>query len=186
MRNSDKISPKDLLKSVEVRLGFGGGDLYGGKDAAISERLVHASLDAGVRYFDTARLYGNGTGEGVLGNILPAQRDEIILTSKVGIIPWSMRTKEKVKRKAAEAAARLVPQVKKIVDALPPVSELPHAFSFNDMKKSLERSLKALRTDYLDILLLHEPTVEEATRPEVMAFLDQVVAEGKVRSYGFA
>ncbi|MEL7048749.1 MAG: aldo/keto reductase, partial [Pseudomonadota bacterium] len=186
MLNSSQLTPKELVAQLDVRLGFGGGDIYGGDQTEQSTKLIHKALDSGIQYFDTARLYGNGSGEGVLGRCLSADRDRIILTSKVGITPWSMRTREKVKRKLAEAAARMVPAAQRLVDVLPPARELPHTFSVPDMKRSLERSLKELRTDYLDILLLHEPTAEEATRSELLEFLNDVQREGKVRAYGFA
>ncbi|MEO1206256.1 MAG: aldo/keto reductase [Pseudomonadota bacterium] len=186
MLQKSSKSAKSLFRELDIRLGFGGGDLYDGDEAANSEKLIHTALDAGIRYFDTARLYGNGSGEGVLGRTLPAHRDEIILVSKVGILPWSMRTTERVKRKATQTAARFLPVAQKWAEALPPAREKPHAFQVSEMKRSLECTLKELKTDYLDILLLHEPTAEEAVKPETTAFLEQVRAEGKIRHFGVA
>lgn len=51
-------------------------------------------------------------------------------------------------------------------------------------KLSLERSLRLLRTDILDILLLHEATAESLTNDDLLEFLESAVKTGKIRSFG--
>jgi aryl-alcohol dehydrogenase-like predicted oxidoreductase len=53
-------------------------------DAAATERVVHAALDAGVRFFDTADIYGGGLSEEFLGRALAGRRDEVIIATKFG------------------------------------------------------------------------------------------------------
>ena len=51
---------------------------------------------------------------------------------------------------------------------------------------SLERSLKRLGTDYVDILALHDPDPQEMMRDDVRAALDKVIASGRAREVGIA
>lgn len=77
-------------------------------DAAQTERVVHAALDAGINLFDTADRYSAGTSEAYLGRALRGRRDEAIIATKfgkqVGDVPASA-TEEYI-RTAAEASLR--------------------------------------------------------------------------------
>src|SRR5438093_6407602 len=54
-------------------------------DAAASRAVVHAALDAGITFFDTADIYGGGQSEEFLGQALGARRAEVVLATKFGI-----------------------------------------------------------------------------------------------------
>ena len=73
---------------VVSSVGFGAWQLanpaWGGPDEAESIRLVHAALDAGCNFFDTAPNYGEGASETVLGRALRGRRDQAVLCSKFG------------------------------------------------------------------------------------------------------
>jgi len=56
---------------------------WDGQDRADSMAAIHSSLDAGVNFFDTAPLYGNGESEEILGEALGSRRGEVILATKV-------------------------------------------------------------------------------------------------------
>ena len=176
----------DFLPEGALRLGFGCGDLAAGSSTAASVRLVEAALDAGFRWFDAARLYGNGGAEEVLGRVLPRVRDRVVIVSKAGILPWSMRLGARLKTKAALTARSAGPLARRLVPEPPPAKELWGAFRAAELRRSVERSLKALRTDHLDILLLHECVLADVRRPETMAFLQSLRREGKVRLFGVA
>lgn len=62
---------------------FGGGRTWGPQEDADSIATVHAALDAGVNFFDTAEGYGNGHSESVLGRALAGRRDEAVIATKV-------------------------------------------------------------------------------------------------------
>ena len=59
---------------------------YGEADPAESERTLHAAVDAGVSFLDTANAYGNGHNESLLGRVLSARRDAFVLATKFGIV----------------------------------------------------------------------------------------------------
>ena len=62
---------------------FAGGGYWGEQDDAVSIATVHAALDAGINFFDTAEAYEAGTSERVLGQALVGRRDQAIIATKV-------------------------------------------------------------------------------------------------------
>lgn len=62
---------------------FAGGSTWGDQDDEVSNQTVHAALDAGINFFDTAEGYGSGHSERVLGEGLKGRRDEAIIATKV-------------------------------------------------------------------------------------------------------
>jgi aryl-alcohol dehydrogenase-like predicted oxidoreductase len=180
------IRASDLLPPGAPRLGFGCGDLFGGADEAQSIRLVEAALDAGVRWFDVARLYGNGSAEGVVGKALGPCRDRVVLVGKAGITPWSMRHGARLASAAARLARRAGPLARRLVPEPEPARERYGAFAAAELRRSVEMSLKALRTEYLDVLLLHECGLSHALAPETLRLLELLRAQGKVRRFGIA
>ena len=187
------MAPRRITRAREIlppgapRLGFGCGDLYGGAHSAGSRALLQAALDAGIRWFDVARLYGDGAAEAVLGQVLPCMRDEIVLVSKAGIVPWSMQTGARVTRKAQVLARRLAgPLGPRLIPEPQSARERYGVFDPAALRRSVERSLRDLRTDRLDLLLLHECSLAHARAPETQRLLERLRTEGKVLRFGVA
>ena len=118
--------------------------------------LLEEAYALGITYFDTAPLYGRGTAEGVVGEFAAGKRDEVRLATKVGM-GWTGRVRRQVVR----------------------------SFEVEAVRASLETSLKALRTDRVDVLLLHEPTGDDL-RPELVEFLLEQVDAGRAGAVGVA
>ena len=157
------------------RIGLGSGDLFLDGRSGDAVRLIQAACDVGFRYFDTARLYGDGQAEHVLGAALAGRRDSVVIASKAGIVPWSMQT-----------GARIVAKAGKMLGLKPNASAREGAFSAKEISHSVETSLRALRTDYLDVLLLHECTLADITSEETISAVERLVRDGKVRAHGIA
>ncbi|MBS14023.1 MAG: aldo/keto reductase [Gemmatimonadetes bacterium] len=62
---------------------FAGGAVWGDQDDDVSIATVHAALDAGINFFDTAEGYEKGHSERVLGRGLEGRRDEAVIATKV-------------------------------------------------------------------------------------------------------
>jgi aryl-alcohol dehydrogenase-like predicted oxidoreductase len=74
------------LGSLRVSLvGLGCNNFGWRTDAAGTEAVVDAALDAGVNFFDTADVYGNGQSEEFLGRALKGRRDKAIIATKFGM-----------------------------------------------------------------------------------------------------
>jgi len=69
--------------SVSV-VGIGCNNFGGRIDAARSTEVVHAALAAGINFFDTADMYGDGRSEEFLGSALGGRRAEVVIASKFG------------------------------------------------------------------------------------------------------
>jgi len=170
---------------VASRLGFGCGRLMRSPRREERQGLLHAAFDAGIRYFDVARMYGLGQAEAELGRFLRGRRSEVVVASKFGIAPRGIALKAGGLQRAGRAALRAIPALKPIV-ARRAASLYRPAFDPASAKASLAESLRQLGTDYLDLLFLHEPTPDQVDGPALSAWLDSLVAEGVIRQYGVA
>jgi aryl-alcohol dehydrogenase-like predicted oxidoreductase len=140
--------------------------------------------DLGVSYFDTAPSYGAGIAEHELGRFLRDKRSRVVLTTKFGIPTGRLGSMIPGWNYAA-MAGRLA---KRLVASHRSSAQLPRRdFSAGRAKSSLEDSLRALRTDYIDVLYLHEPALELLTDADGLAnTLEELKAAGKVRYIGLA
>ncbi len=128
-------------------------------DAKEAMRTVRAALDRGINFFDHADIYGRGKREEVFSALweqAPHLRDEVIVQSKCGI------------RFAGDPH---------------PDSPQRYDFDYEHIVRSVEGSLKRLKTDYLDVLLLHRPDVLVEPEEVARAF-DELERSGKVRWFG--
>lgn len=177
-----EIFPEDMLP-----LGFGSGALLS-KRRSRSEalKLLETAVDCGITYFDTARMYGFGRAEGILGELAARNRDQLILASKAGILPQSRSLFVRAMGRGVRLLHNAVPASKRHVPV--PAAYTPRFgfFRLADIRKSVETSLKELRTDYLDVLLLHECTVSNLENPALLHYLNDLKKEGKIRAFGIA
>lgn len=128
-----------------------GATSYGDTNDQDSLKAVARAVELGITFFDTSDLYGYGHSETLLGQALGAQRNKVIIASKVGFLE------------------HLGPQ----------------DFSAAHIRRSLEGSLKRMKTDYLDLYQLHSPDINEMEKnPEALQTLQALKKEGKIRAYG--
>ena len=81
-----KLGKTDISVST-VAMGcwaIAGDATWGDQDEGESIATVEAAIDAGINFFDTAEAYGNGYSEEVLGKVLPAHREKVVIASKFG------------------------------------------------------------------------------------------------------
>ena len=172
-------------------LGFGCASIKGRVDRDTALEALERAYDLGVNYFDVARSYGYGEAEAVLGKFLQERRSEVIVATKVGLAPPSHNG---LLRAALPVARRVLSWVpRRMRDALrnsavqSGATEASHGrFEVDDVRESLETSLRKLGTNYVDVLLLHECRPADAKDPELRSFLDRCVQKGKIRHYGLA
>lgn len=128
-----------------------------GRTPADAAKLVHAALDAGINFLDTADIYGFdgsagfGDAEALLGEVLAAEpvlRERMILATKGGILP-----------------------------------PLPYDQSADYLRKAIDDSLARLKVDVIDLWQIHRPDIL-AHPYEVARVLDDAVSSGKVRALG--
>ena len=165
-------------------LGLGCAGLSAGWSRDSSVRLVHVAYDAGIRHFDVAPPYGMGSAEGVLGQGLEKRRHNVTIATKVGLARPQHAETVMLVRNLAAPVRRLAPQIARRIGAstyqgMRKRPKLTAAF----IENSLAESLRLLRTDYVDLLLLHEATPEDLTE-DVLKALERLRTQGIVRCLG--
>ena len=174
-----------------TRLGFGCSSVMGALGRRESSAMLEAAYDAGIRHFDVAPMYGYGQAESCLGEFLGRHRREVTVTTKYGIPParsqgW-MGLAHGLARAAARPVVRALPGLKRGMKQVagsvaPPAGKAN--FTAAEAGESLERSLRELRTDRIDVWLLHEATVDDLRDDGLLRVLEDAVASGKVGSFG--
>lgn len=163
-------------------LGFGCGSVLGRVGRGASLRAMNAAWDQGITLFDTARSYGYGDAEAVLGEFLRGKREQAIVATKFGIAPQQQSPLKRIAIPMARAALQM-PGVRSLRGG--GVRETTYGeFTVAGLRASLEASLKQLQTDYVDLLFLHEATSSAILQLDLMGELDSLILAGKVRRAG--
>jgi aryl-alcohol dehydrogenase-like predicted oxidoreductase len=126
-----------------------------GNDHDANATLLHRAFDQGINYFDTADIYQNGINEETVGRAFKTMRDKVIIGTKVGN------------------------QVR--ADG--------NGFDWNAsgkyIREAVEKSLKRLQTDYIDLYQLHGGTIQDPIDETIEAF-ESLKQQGKIRHYGIS
>ena len=145
-----------------TRLGYGameirGPRIWGGRPVtdAEAETILNAVLDAGINFIDTANDYGRS--EEFIGRFLAHRRAEFYLATKCGCT---------------------------VVRRDETTDETPHVWTRENLFRCLHESLARLQTDYIDVMQLHNPTVEQTEQGDLVAALQEMKQQGKVRWIG--
>ena len=164
-----------------TELGFGGAPLGLVGDLITEEQvasIMRRAWDGGVRYFDTAPLYGHGLSEKRVGRTLRGlPRDAFVLSTKVGRLLVPRNEGDRIDRyRDREPFA------------------IRYDYSFDAVRRSMESSLERLGLDRIDILLCHDidtwthgdsqPGVFEAARNGALPALRELREQGVVRAIG--
>src|SRR5271154_2579146 len=127
------------------------GGAGGNVDDKDSLAALHAALDGGVNFFDTADVYGDGRSERLMAKLKKERKEKFYIATKAG---------------------RRLPK------------QTPEGYSRANLTAFVERSLRNLDADAIDLLQLHCPPTEVYYMPEVFGILDDLVKAGKLRHYG--
>ena len=178
-----KIKHTDIETSA---VGFGTAQLTSLDSTPRALALLGTAYDAGVTHFDVARVYGFGQTERIVGSFLAGRRDRVTVTTKFGLEPPPF----------AHAASGIIPFARKVLRRFPALKKRahrvaamtvpPNTYTADRAAASLETSLREMRTDYVDLFLVHEGSLDHASNDELLRFLDDQVARGTIRAYGMA
>jgi aryl-alcohol dehydrogenase-like predicted oxidoreductase len=147
-----------------TKLGYGamevrGTRIWGGRPVTDDEAdtILNAVLDSGINFIDTANDYGRS--EEYIGRFLSHRRSDFVLATKCGCT---------VVRKDEHT------------------DETPHVWTRENLFRGLHESLERMKTDYVDIMQLHNPSVEQTEAGELVAALNEMKEQGKVRWIGIS
>jgi aryl-alcohol dehydrogenase-like predicted oxidoreductase len=126
-----------------------------GTDEAGSIATIHRAMELGVTFFDTAEIYGPYTNEELLAKAFAGRRDQVVIATKFGTI-LHRSTNERGLDGSAE-----------------------------NVRLSVEGSLKRLNTDYIDLYYQHRMDPDTPIE-ETVGALSELISEGKIRHYGLS
>jgi aryl-alcohol dehydrogenase-like predicted oxidoreductase len=167
-------------------LGFGCSALLGRTGRTDSLRALDVALDAGINFFDTARSYGYGESESLLGEFLKGKRHSVIISTKFGIVPAKAAWWKQAIKPAARWALNLAPSGRRLIQNQVKAQFQEGMFSAKILRDSLNESLRRLKTDYVDFLFAHSAPLSILENQEVLLELERAVQLGKVRVAGIS
>jgi D-threo-aldose 1-dehydrogenase len=171
-----------------TRLGFGCSSVMGALGRRESLAMLEAAFDAGVRHFDVAPMYGFGEAEGCLGEFLSGHAGQVTVTTKYGIPPEPKQGWKSLARSLARPLLKVIPGIKQrlatVAGNVGKTSGPRASFTPAEAQASLEKSLQALRTDHIDLWLLHEAKAMDLVDDGLLRLLEDAVAAGKIGSFG--
>ncbi|MBN2602175.1 MAG: aldo/keto reductase [Candidatus Marinimicrobia bacterium] len=130
---------------------------WGDVDDNESIRAIHAALDMGITFFDTANVYGAGHSEKVLGKALDKRRSSVVIATKFTAVF------DEVTRQVTGS------------DVTP-----------DGIRSACEESLRRLNTDYIDLYQFHDNGYPADKALPVRETLEELVEAGKIRAYGWS
>jgi aryl-alcohol dehydrogenase-like predicted oxidoreductase len=146
-----------------TRLGFGameirGPRIWSGRPVSDeeAETILNAVLDAGINFIDTA--YDYGLSEEYIGKFISHRRNEYFLATKCGCTVVNAGDHD----------------------------ETPHVWTRDNLLHNIETSLRRMKTEYIDLLQLHNPTAEQTEEGNLVEVLKEIQASGKVRRIGIS
>lgn len=170
------------------RLGYGCSSLMGATGRRESLALLEHAFDAGIRHFDVAPMYGYGAAEGCLGEFLVRHRADVTVTTKYGIPPARNQGLLNLARGVAGPVLKLMPGLKRglanMANTVATPEERSANFTAAEAKASLQRSLKELRSDRVDVWLLHEAEADDLTDGDLLRFMEDSVRKGVLGTFG--
>jgi aryl-alcohol dehydrogenase-like predicted oxidoreductase len=130
---------------------------WGEVDDDESVAAVHAALDAGITFFDTADVYGCGHSERIIARALADHRDEVVIATKFGLT-YDEETKESPGRSGEPGYIR----------------------------EACEASLRRLETETIDLYQFHLNDYDLDQAGAVRDTLERLITEGKIRAFGWS
>jgi len=130
---------------------------WGEVDDEESIRAIHAALDLGVTFFDTANVYGAGHSEQVLGRALAEHRSKVVIATKFNAV-------------FDETTSQVTG-----ADTSP-----------EGIRKACGDSLRRLNTDYIDLYQFHDNSFPAEKAVPIRETLEALVKAGKIRAYGWS
>ncbi|WP_263358062.1 aldo/keto reductase [Acidicapsa ligni] len=172
------------LKAPQI--GFGCSALLGRSGRKESLRALGAAWDEGIRFFDTARSYGYGESEALLGEFLRGRRHEAVIATKFGILASSQPAWKRFAKTAARAVLKLAPSAHGVLQKTAASQFAHHQFTLPVLRQSIEESLSKLKVETIDMLFLHAAPASVLEQEDLLDAMARLVKEGKIRVAGLS
>jgi D-threo-aldose 1-dehydrogenase len=191
------VLPTRELPGTDVAtsaVGFGCAGLFRIPQRSDRRSVLDAMYDAGIRHFDVAPMYGLGLAESELASFLGRRRGDVTVTTKFGIDPTLLTRGVALFQEPLRTFLSKRPNVQEGLKSAGrgprsgPLGRLLYSsrgYHQRSAQLSLERSLRRLETDCIDIFLLHDPVGDLIIKaPELIEYLDEQRRLGRIRCWG--
>lgn len=181
--------------SAPARLGLGCATLFQLPTARERRAVLEFALENGIVHYDVAPMYGLGRAEPELGEFLRSHKESVRVATKFGICPSAFgQAAGQVQgpiRRAMRRSAGLHRQAKQSGSNSQSgwLGRLLYREDYSpaSARSSLERSLRHLRRDHIELFLVHEPAMAgNCLRDDVLSFLESARDSGKIGRWGLA
>ena len=149
-------------------------------------RALAAAWEDGVRFFDTARSYGYGESEALLGEFLEGRRDRAVIATKFGILAANQAGWKRVAKAVARKVLAIAPGARSVLQKGAASQFTPGQFTVPVLQQSIEQSLRKLRTDCVDLLFLHAAPSSVLDQDDLLEAMGRLVEAGKVKLVGLS
>ena len=184
----------DEMKDIELgnsglrapRLGFGCSAILGRSGRTESLRALAAAWGAGIRFFDTARSYGYGESEELLGEFLRGRRDQAVIATKFGILAARQSGWKRAAKTVARKILAAAPSARSVLQKGAATQIKQNQFTIPVLQRSIEESLRKLGTDHVDLLFLHAAPASVLEQDDLLEAMSKLVEAGKVKIAGLS
>ncbi|MGJ4996972.1 aldo/keto reductase [Bradyrhizobium sp. HKCCYLS3077] len=166
-------------------LGFGCASLGSRISPGAGRRAIARALELGVNWFDVAPAYGDGNAEALLGLALRDVRKNVVICTKFGIEPPQLGLPARLLRPLARSAVAAFPRLRLAASRARPIGTRA-PIDPDRVDASVIRSLRRLKTDYIDVLALHEPSADDVSNPAIHDVLRRLLKRGIIRTVAVA
>ncbi len=146
---------------------------------------LRAALEQSVNFFDTADIYGQGDSERLLGEIVCGRREDAIICTKAGLTLGTPQLALRLLKPFVNPLMRSWGRGRDTAVRLRKSSER-QCFDPAYIRRRIEGSLRRLKTDYIDLFLLHNPPPEVLEQGELFGMLERLRQNGILRHYGIS
>jgi aryl-alcohol dehydrogenase-like predicted oxidoreductase len=124
-------------------------------------KLLEYAIENGINFIDTARTYGNGNNERIIGYVIPGIRKDIVISTKIKFGYEEL--------KSGKVGKLLNSEIRSILE------------------RKTEESMTAMKTEYIDVLLIHDALDENLLfNDTTMNFFSDMKRSGIIRACGFS
>jgi aryl-alcohol dehydrogenase-like predicted oxidoreductase len=167
-----------------IPLSFGCARIGGSVGSKKSLLALQTAFESGIVQYDVARSYGFGSAESVLGKFIKNKRNQVCVTTKFGIEPPKSNMLLNFAKPVARSIAEYLPFMKRNIQKVVGSTFVRSKFTPEYATICIEKSLKELQTDYIDLYLLHSCSYEDTLQDDLFALLQDFIRQGKIRAFG--
>lgn len=154
------------------------GAFWQGRSPRAGARALEEAHGAGINFFDTADCYARGLSERIMGRAFRRRRDQVVISTKVGLLktPVALASARRHGGRRSLGMAEL--------RGLAPDGEAAQCFAPRYIEIAVDRSLRRLATDRVELLMLHEPPIAVIRAGEFLPALERLRASGRILHFG--